>query len=224
MKNNLYLYACSHGKFGTPLSNVEGYIKDNWVNENSWGSTVANNLQLNFINNSMPGCSNFHIFERILRDIEKNILTEDDYVIVQWTHIDRAYMISHNSIRAAILPNNKSELAISYYSNLHNDLQSLSNILGYTTYLKDKIKSNFYYSFSDNISHYKNISSMLAHDIISSKNCIIVDDESPRESLLNEFYRSKNKDLLFPCSHAAMLGHKFMADIYFNFISSTKYS
>ena len=224
MKNNLYLYACSHGKLGTPLPNVKDFSENSWYNENSWGNIVADRLKFNFVNRSVPGISNFHIFKIILHDIEKNILTENDYVIVQWTHIDRAYMISKNSIKPAILPNNKSELAISYYSNLHSDLQNLSNIVGYTTYLKDKIKSRFYYSFSDYVSHFQNISLMLSNDMISSSKCVLKDNRSPRETLLEEFYRSKNKDLLFPCSHAAVLGHKFIADIYLDFIFSTKYS
>jgi len=223
MKNNLYVYACSHGKFGTPLKDNSNN-QHTWTDNFSWGSIVADKLELNFVNRSMPGCSNFHIFESILHDIEKNILIENDYVIVQWTHIDRAYMISKNSIKTAILPNNKSELAISYYSNLHSDLQNLSNIVGYTTYLKDKIKSRFYYSFSDYVSHFQNISLMLSNDMISSSKCILKDNKSPRETLLEEFYRSKNNNLLFPCSHAAVLGHKFIADIYLDFISSTKYS
>lgn len=223
MKNNLYVYACSHGKFGTPLKDNPNN-QHTWIDNFSWGSMVAKNLNLNFINQSQPGCSNFNIFEKILTDIEKSTITKNDYIIVQWTHIDRAYIISTNANNIAILPNTKSELATVYYSSLHSNLQNLSNIVGYTSWLNSKFNSNFYYSFADNIFYLKNTSFTLTNDMISSSKCVLKDNKSPRETLLEEFYKSKNKDLLFPCSHAAVLGHKFIADIYLDFISSTKYS
>jgi hypothetical protein len=207
MKNNLYIYACSHGKLGTVVE-----IPTIWKDENTWGDLVSKKLDFNPINRSQPGGSNFHIFKNIFEDIVQKKHKKDDIIIVQWSHINRAYTRDNSY---TVMPHHNTQLSKIYYSELYDDLQSLSNVVGYTSYLKTKIKSKFYFSSADWLTSFREISSVLTDDLIDSE-MITINDKTPLEMIQTK--ANSNKELLYPCSHASDLGHSMIADIYFNYI------
>lgn len=137
MIKNLRVYACSHGKMG---STNDPHNK--WVDEGSFGWYLSKKLNLNLINHSAPGASNFNIFNSVYNDL--NNISNEDMVLVQWSYVDRIWCPEYFTI----MPHHTTKKSKLYYSSFYNDLQEINKVLGYTLIL-DNILPNFYFNFSD---------------------------------------------------------------------------
>lgn len=99
--NNLYAFGCSTTR-GDALDDIWDYDKkhticqtdDYYPSKYAWPQLLADKLNLNCFNYGISGASNKQIwYELVKTHIKKN-----DTVIVQWTFIDRYYVIDHNHL------------------------------------------------------------------------------------------------------------------------------
>lgn len=211
----LYLYACSFGLLGQINNKISP--KENWVNEHSFGYIIAKRLNLTLVNRSVIGASNFKIFENLNHDLKNIFLTENDIVIVQWTHIDRSPMRSNHTIMPHYVKSKDRlvrETAETYYKELYFELQNLANIVGYTKYFTTKLGSNFYFNFVDDHNYLQKIDYILYKDFVNCDNYIGLNNQGIYE-FLGSF---NNTDVYFPCSHPSKLGHQMIAEYYINSI------
>lgn len=104
--NNLHAFGCSNTR-GDALDDIWDYSKkesrqqkdDYYPSKYAWPQLLADKLNLNCFNYGISGASNKQIwYELVNAPIKKN-----DTVIVQWTFIDRHYVIDHNHLS----PNNQ---------------------------------------------------------------------------------------------------------------------
>ena len=196
---SLYVYACSHGKFGTTYN--KPHSEHHWEDKNSFPQIIADSLNVELINRSQPGCSNFHIFQNILNDIDK--IQSTDIVIIRWTYISRAWKSNWTTVMEHMIVDG-DEVANMYYKDLYNPLQAFSSIVAYTYYLKSKLNCKFYYTFSDNKNYIKSINKPLYKDFCNSEEWLDVVSVPENE--------------LFKCRHANELGHKTTAKFYIEHI------
>lgn len=217
--NNLYIYACSFGYYGHASDKLPN--KEQWTNENCFGYILSNQLNLNLINRSFAGASNFLIFQTVLDDIKNQKHLPTDTVIIQWTHINRTPTQSGYTIMPHSTSSNDKNLNLTsnvYYKELHFDLQSLANIVGYTKYIESVINCKLYYSFVDDHDMVKAVDSKLYADFINNENYI-----SLNKSGIYKFLRSFNtSDVFFPCTHPSKLGHEKIAEAYLSSINNKK--
>jgi hypothetical protein len=197
--NNLYVYACSHGKFGS--THNKSHTEHLWTDKNSFSKIMSTELDANLVNRSQPGCSNFHIFQNILNDIDK--IRSTDTVVIRWTYISRTWKDGSYTVMQHMIDEGDITANI-YYKELYNPLQSLSSIVCYTHYLKFKLNCKFYYTISDNKNYIKSINKMLYKDFINDTGWMDVVDIPKNE--------------LFECGHANELGHKTTANFYIKHI------
>ena len=99
--NNLYAFGCSNTR-GDALDDIWDYDKkdtipqddDYYPSKYAWPQLLADKLNLNCFNYGISGASNKQIwYELVNAHIKKN-----DTVIVQWTFIDRYYVIDYNRL------------------------------------------------------------------------------------------------------------------------------
>jgi hypothetical protein len=192
--NNLIIFGCSHGKMG--------YVEKNnhhWEDKNSFGWFMAKNLNLKLINYSLPGSSNFHIFEKIYKNLEN--ITNKDIVLVQWSYIDRAY-ISNDEY--SVMPHHHDKNSKLYYKYLYNELQEINKVLGFTLML-DSIISNFYFNFCNGSFYLEKTSFQTFQLLKNKKNFLNIN----KQELSNEF--SNN---LIDGFHLSVTGQKILSQKY----------
>jgi len=210
IKNKLYLYACSFGKFGT----TNGPDADKWVNDNSFGSILAEKLDLKLVNRSWTGGSNHHLFINAMRDLMYGNIQPNDLIVIQYTHIARAWC---NDLSKTVLPHSKE--FEDYYKQYYSDFLGLSNLVSTNTYLKskfeNKFKCKFVYSTADDINFFKKINHTLYNDFVSDSNFCSIE----KQSILPYVRSLNNKDLFFSCEHPSKEGHAMIADLYHRFIN-----
>jgi hypothetical protein len=205
-ESKLYLYACSFGKFGTP----KGPNAHIWNDEHSFGDVLSRKLNLTLVNRSWPGGANHHIFLRIMRDVFSNNIKEQDFVIVQYSFIDRAWC---NDLSKTVMPYHKE--FEDYYKLYYSDKMSLLNLVSFNEYLKTKIKCKFVYSFVDKSETLKNTTVHLYNDFINDHRFFSINGEGPITYLSS----LNDKKLFFPLDiHPSADGHKIIADLYYDFI------
>jgi len=209
MKHNLYLYACSFGKFGSSV----GINAHNWVDENSFGDVLSKKINLKLINRSQPGGSNFHIFDKVMQDI--NSISENDLVIIQYSFINRAYCTDH---KKTVMPHHLE--FEEYYQKFYSDRQSFAMLVSFNEYLKKKIKGRLIFSCVDNLHLLKTIDNTMYEDFTNDDRFVSTQTNSPIEYL----YRLSDKTLLFPCTHPSMSGHIKLAELYYDFITKMERS
>jgi len=205
--NKLHLYACSYGLYGTAV----GPDAHKWTDENSFGSLLASRLHLEFVNRSRAGASNFHLMKRVLADLDKNNFNENDIVLIQWTYLDRAY---HNDDDLCVMPHDKSHT--DYYTTYYNDLQSLINVISYTSYIKSKIKCKLFFTLVDLTSTIENISTSLFRELVFDDSFLLKGAKTP----IHYFWELGDKELVLPCHHPSLKGHQVLADIYYSLLYS----
>lgn len=203
---NLFVYSCSNGKFGS-LDSKNPIL---WSDEFSFGHIIADKLGYNFINRSLAGSSNFHIFSKIKHDIENSKHDENDIVIILWTYIDRAYCSVEDKF---IMPSHTYEESTIYYKLFYNDMQNLASLYGFNEIVKNKIKAKYYYGFSNHMLDLYNadpfIFSMFQNN---DRRYLQKDNKNIIEYLKND------KKNFFPCNHANRLGHLRLASLILEFI------
>jgi hypothetical protein len=203
MIKNLRVYACSHGKVGS----INAVTSNEWYDEGSFGWHLAKKLNLNFINNSQPGASNYHIFKRIYKDLP--YITEEDLVLVQWSYIDRAYYKEFETI----MPHTPGKISRVYYKYLYQDTQEANKVFGYTTLVQSMIP-NFYFNFCNGSDLMYNCSTFTFKKI----------KENPGFLNINRTQLS----MLFPNElidgfHFNKKGHELLAERYFDIMSPLLY-
>jgi hypothetical protein len=207
---NLILYACSFGICGKASENFAYTDTGN----DSFGSIVAKELNLGFINRSIPGACNYVIFKQIMRDLPTlRILNKNDILLVQWTHIDRVF----NTINSTIMPHHTnhsnpelSNVAEIYYKYMHDDFQSFSQMVGFSYFLNNILKNNYFFSVVDDPTILMNANKTMYSNLISSSNYISLGING-----LHGFLKSFNdENIYYPCRHPSDQGHKKLAELY----------
>jgi len=200
--NNLYIYACSYGKYGTS----NGPKAHKWVDQESFGDFLAKSLNLNLVNRSYPGGCNYHIFKNIMKDVLLGNFDNTDTILVQWTYLGRAY---HNDQEKTVMPNNPE--FFDYYKNYYNDLQSLCNLLTFNFYVKNKIKCPYYFTVVENLQDLSKINELIFQEIKSDPCFLTIKNMSPIEYLK----KLDNKELMLECHHPSVKGHKLLSEIFY---------
>lgn len=190
---NLVVYACSHGKFGTAANGI-------WRDQYSWPYLVARELDLQLYNKSVEGSHNYGIFSRCLSDYHSNLIDRESLVIIQWSHINRAWQKNGNTA----MPNLSSKQSRIFYKYLYNEHQEITKVLGYTLIL-EKLIENLLFDFSDG----RQIFERYARDTVG-----VLDKIWGYMNCNNECITHVPANQLFPCSHLNKLGHQNQADIY----------
>jgi len=202
--NKLFLYACSFGKFGTS----QGVDKNKWSDNNSFGESLATKLNLELVNRSWAGGSNFHIFRKVMMDITLGNITADDLVLIQYSFINRAYCVDHS--KTVMI--NDSEFD-DYYKNFYSDSQSLAMMVSFNQYLKTKLP-NMIYSCVDDLQTLENINQIMYSDFVNDPRFFSIKNQSP---IL--YIRSLGSDMYFDCMHLNKKGHETLSEYYYNFIN-----
>ena len=189
MYKNLKFYGCSHGKMGSTSNRFH-----NWVDEKSLPWVLAKKLNLNLINNSDPGASNFKIFKNVYENIQD--ITVDDLVFVQWSYVDRIWCPSWYTV----MPGQKTKLSKVYYTSFYSDLQEINKVLGYTLLL-DAILPNFYFNFCDGNKFLDNQSPKTFQSIKNKSNYLNINSEGLtfgfKEYLIDGFHlNEKGQEIL----------------------------
>jgi hypothetical protein len=98
----LHAYGCSWTE-GQGIDGESNYTDRTelqlYRNQYSWVNLLSNKLELPHINNGLSGVSNEKIFNKIILDIRKGIIKNNDFVTIMWT----------SSLRdnVSFLPNNE---------------------------------------------------------------------------------------------------------------------
>lgn len=202
----LHAYACSHGLHGT-LNSAPGFIA-----QDSWSDHIARHLNLQLRNRSKVGASNFKIFSQVLEDMQAGEIRSNDTVIIQWSHINRAYVTDEMCTVMPIMRNDQEQqLADVYYRNFHSDLQNFANLVGYTSYLKTKLNCEIYWAVTDSVKVLTTINGTLVHDMLADSQFIQCSGKSCLEYILS---LQKNKQMFFECGHMSATAHRLVADKY----------
>jgi len=175
MIKNLKVYACSHGKMSS-----FSYFRNKWKDNNSFGWYMSKKLNLNFINKSDPGGSNFTIFKTIYNDL--NQISSEDLVIVQWSYYSRAYLANKPGFTTKIHYDDKNSKI--YYKNFYDELQEINKVLGYTLLL-DSLIPNFYFTFSTGSEDLEKFSEKTFRVIKDKKNYLNIFEKSISETFSN---------------------------------------
>jgi hypothetical protein len=204
MIKNLRIYACSHGKMGSTNDKSE-----TWLDEKSFGWFMSNKLNLNFINKSQAGASNFHIFKNIYDDLD--YITNQDLVLVQWTYVDRAYCCTEFD---TIMPQRSGKIARVYYKNLYDDLQEINTVFGYNSLLELLIP-NFYFNFSNGSNMLQYYSPKTFQVLSSKKNYLAIN----KDQLSNKF-----SSHLIDGFHLTEKGQELLSEKYIDRLLHLKYN
>ena len=137
----LRVYSCSHGLVGSVGNN-------DFNPKGSWAEMLAHEFNLEYINKSHAGHSNFHIFNNVYNDLEE--ITADDLVLVQWSHTDRSWARN----QPTVMPLNKNKLSKTYFKYLYHDLQEINKVIGYTLILNN-ILDRFVFNFYEGSEYFK---------------------------------------------------------------------
>lgn len=197
---NLRLYSCSHG--------LVGEVGKGFANAGSFGQIIANHYKLTFINNSVPGASNYYIFKKLYDDLDK--ITNEDLVFVQWSHTDRAWTHSEHTV----MPHQKFKIAKLYYKNFYTELQEANKVLGYNFMLNSLIK-NFVFNFFDGESFFQTHSPNTFELIHKLPNYLNVNSVMINEELYPH---------LFQCSHLNEKGHNILSKKYIDKLDTLYYN
>ena len=212
--NTFHLYACSYGKNGFMRGHAEPGLL--FQDEGSFGKALADKLNLNSKNNSWVGASNFLIFKLIMDDINKsNVIKDTDTLMIQWTHIDRAYGTTVHPLPYLM----NDPIVKTYYENFYDDLQSFYQLVCFNKYIKSKLKCKYYFSFVDSFKTFKKIDEILFNELINDSNFIQVHEHMS----VGEYIRFLNDDnnlYYYPwdMNHFSPKAHSIIAQNYYNCI------
>jgi len=187
----LRVYSCSHGLLGQSG-------KNDWSTENTWGQHLAKRFDLDYINKSEAGHSNFHIFRNVYNDLSD--IKDTDLVFVQWSHTNRAWAYNQRSV----MPLNNDKLSKTYFKTLYNELQEINKVIGYTMIL-DKMLNNFVFNFFEGDEFFKKHSPQTWPIIDSMPNYLNVN------SIMMSYMFSNDK---YPCMHLNETGQYNVYQLY----------
>ena len=131
--------------FGSDLldstANSEIYVPS----QHTWPAHVAQHLNFEYECHACPGSGNLQILERLLNQLPTT--TSSDLVVVGWTWIDRFdyYHGNHDSGSGlspwiTIMPTDDTDLAKTYYRDLHSEYKDKFNCLSYIRLAIDSLK------------------------------------------------------------------------------------
>ena len=189
--DRLKVYSCSHGLLGQVGHN-------NWSTENTWGQHLANRFDLDYVNKSKAGYSNFHIFRTVYNDF--NDIKDTDLVFVQWSHTNRAWADNQSSV----MPLNNDKLSRTFFKHLYTELQEINKVIGYTMIL-DKMLNNFVFNFFEGDEFFKRHSSETWPIISSMPNYLNVNSIMMSHMFFNDKY---------PCMHLNETGQYNVYNLY----------
>jgi len=187
----LRVYSCSHGLLGQTGHN-------NWSTENTWGYHLAKHFNLEYVNKSKAGYSNFHIFRTVYNDLPD--IKNSDLVFVQWSHTNRSWALDQPSV----MPHNNDKLSKTFFKHLYIELQEVNKVIGYTMIL-DKILNSFVFNFFEGDAFFKHHSPKTWPIISSMPNYLNVN------SIMMSHMFSEDK---FPCMHLNETGHHNVYKLY----------
>ena len=187
----LRVYSCSHGLSGSLENN-------DFDPKGSWAEMLAHKFNLEYINKSHVGGSNFHIFRNVYNDLEE--ITADDLVFVQWSHTDRSWARD----QPTVMPLNKNKLSKTYFKYLHHDLQEINKVIGYTLILNN-ILDRFVFNFYEGSEYFKWSSIKTWPTISTLPNYLNIN----KRMLSHEIDGGK-----YPCFHFNLHGHRAVYQMY----------
>lgn len=118
----------------------------------TWPARIARHKNLNYHCLARPGSGNLQILTAVL---EAAALDPTAYFVVGWTWIDRFdYNDPHTTKWTTIMPNDKTELAKTYYKNIHSQYRDKLTTLLYIKSAIDTLKSkniNFTMTYMDDL-------------------------------------------------------------------------
>lgn len=208
--NRLIVYACSFGWSGA----VNPYIP--WYLDNSFPDLLSRKLNLQLDNRSMPGTNPESQFHSILYDIEQNKILETDFVIIQWTHVDRIFSDRWGSL----MPHIDDQNIRWYYEHVYNISYSVNKLLSYINTL-ETILPNLHHNFADGIKYIRDHGSSVLVNKLENIKYIGFSEKSIVHHLWD--IAGDNKKFNYPCCHPTKEGHDLIASLYHQEILSKYY-
>ena len=130
---NLKSFGCSF-IYGSELS--DEVLWDNSIRQKpvhsklTWPAHLARHLNYDYLCYARPGAGNLQIAETVLSQLATN---KQSLFVIGWTYIDRFdYVSTTNPANAKVwpgmpwstlMPNNTTEIATTYYKNLHSEIR-----------------------------------------------------------------------------------------------------
>ena len=148
---------------------------------------------MKLINYSKPGACNYHIFQQVMSALDD--ITDGDLAVINWSHIDRHHLASGQGVLMPHAQAPNRHFVESYYRYKHDDLESLSQVMAYTHYVKSKLSCDLLYSLSDDILTLGSISESFANEL--GNDTLFVHDSGHTPVYLVKHHRT----LRFECSH-----------------------
>jgi hypothetical protein len=131
--------------FGSDLLDNTANSEISAPSQRTWPAHVARHLNVEYECHAMPGSGNLQILERLLNQLPTT--TSSDLIVVGWTWIDRFdyYHDNHDSASGlspwiTIMPTDDTDLAKTYYQDLHSEYKDKFNCLSYIKLAIDSIK------------------------------------------------------------------------------------
>ncbi len=196
---------------------MHGSLAHLWRDSGSFGYTLARQLKKRLANHSLPGQSNFAIFRSMLTVLPT--LEPSDIVIVNWTHIDRAYLNNNLTLMPNQTAPNK-KFAEDYYRYCHDDFQSLANLVTFTQYIQHHCAAQLVYSLSDDLTLLGTVSASFVHELVQDPKFVYTAE--PLSTPLT-YVKQSGPSMVFSCGHPNLQGHQYIADKFYDKIQALGY-
>lgn len=164
MFSNIYVYGCSHATLFNMIAHWPT-PKFMYKKEGSWPNLLVDkhNIASKIYNQACPGNDVWSVYSVIMKDIQEEKIKERDLVIIQWPDISRRSIFYKNLVEDfysnswsvkpdwIMIPNtNPNYSPVSeinnahkvFYSLIHNEVESYTHMLGYTSLLENYYKNN----------------------------------------------------------------------------------
>lgn len=222
----LHFYGCSYGLYGTS----DGSQPDahTWGTENSIPYFLAKHLNVQLSNHSWAGSCNYQLFNNIMSTPPDKLPNDDDITIVQWAHIGKVHT-NHNAplwLEDSLVKNTSKDIEIKWYKNMtiekmanmidvykesfFDPIQESYRILTYNSYLKSKIRGQFYYALCDRLHVFDPLPIQSRNELLYDKHLL---QPSVNYLTMTNFIDNEH-NLRRSCWHPTMEGCDYIARNY----------
>ena len=211
--NRITAYACSFGLHGA----IEPDIP--FVHENSWIDMLGKHYGIPVDNRSLPGTNPDIQFRKILDHIRDGVIQPTDFVLIQWTFVERTYSEKYNTIMPAYHddgPLDKKDRAGVewFYHHIYDDEYYMNKLLSYVHTI-DALLPNVHHSFASGLKRVIRTGHITLKNKLKETKYIGVNDIN-FIFMLRELGHSEGNTYryIYPCGHPRVNGHRVIADRY----------
>lgn len=218
--SKLIVAACSYGKFGSSIEVLPGCdTKNQWRDSRSFPDILSQKLELELNNISRDGSNNDLIFSDFLNYASKANISESDIILIQWTHLERAWHETRISLLPSLAETNST--AREYFSFMFNEHHQTNKILSYSITIRNMFPKNeifFAFAVGKNI-----INNNADAQLIKLFNTTCIDITLFDDFYTTYIYETYEGAANFKCYHPNELGHNIIADLYYEKLNKYTY-